>query len=717
MRLERLRHLSLSEIAYRGRQEAGKWLDRVLPAGRTPQDAHDLLMRQAPALAEPGAAIEYLRRAARERFFAGLATPESGEMLSDSLPAARRGIVAAANAITARRIDLLGYEGLVFSERIDWHTDPIAKKRAPLVHWSRLDPLDASAVGDAKVIWELNRHQWMVTLGQAYWLTGDTRYAREVTELISDWTLANPYGVGINWSSSLEVSFRLMSWCWTLLLIRDADVLSADDLTQILAMIWIHAAHVERYLSYYFSPNTHLTGEALGLFYAGVLFPAFSDAARWRDLGAQILIHESERQILDDGVYIEQSTCYQRYTIEIYLHYMMLAARNDIAVPAAVRTRVERLLDVLLALRQPDESMPAIGDADGGWLMPLTKRAPDDCRGVFGPAAVLFDRSDFAWAAGGGVPEVAWLLGPEGSRALDTLPPLPPSIEPSRVFKHGGYVVMRSDWEPDAHHLIFDTGPLGCPISGAHGHADLLSVQCSAFGEPYLVDPGTYCYTGDLSWRDYFRSTQAHTAVLVDGLSQAIPSAPFRWRTKAEATLDAWHPGDTEIAEAHHDGYRYLPDPVTHRRRVFFVDRRFWVIVDDLAGEALHKIEARFQFAPRPVRLGPETWAASPGRRGDGLWLAPFSTVPLSATVQQGGRDPIEGWISRHYGRRRPAPQVIYEATTKLPLRIATLLMPVDEMTASPPDVRPLFDKSGGLVGLHVLDSDDLVQFDPERGA
>jgi hypothetical protein len=60
---------------------------------------------------------------------------------------------------------------------------------------------------------------------------------------------------------------------------------------------------------------------------------------------------------------------------------------------------------------------------------------------------------------------------------------------------------------------------------------------------------------------------------------------------------------------------------------------------------------------------------------------------------------------------------VIYEATAKLPLRIATLLMPVDDMTASPPDVRPLLDKSGALMGLHMVDSGDRVQFDSETGA
>ena len=69
---------------------------------------------------------------------------------------------------------------------------------------------------------------------------------------------------------------------------------------------------------------------------------------------------------------------------------------------------------------------------------------------------------------------------------------------------------MRTGWNADAHQLIVDVGPLGCPASSGHGHADLLSVQCAIFGEPCLVDAGTCCYTPEPRWRDYFRGTAAH---------------------------------------------------------------------------------------------------------------------------------------------------------------------------------------------------------------
>jgi hypothetical protein len=46
-----------------------------------------------------------------------------------------------------------------------------------------------------------------------------------------------------------------------------------------------------------------LTGEALGLFYAGTLLPELEGAKRWQALGHKILLAELNRQVLPDGVY------------------------------------------------------------------------------------------------------------------------------------------------------------------------------------------------------------------------------------------------------------------------------------------------------------------------------------------------------------------------------------------------------------------------------
>src|SRR5262249_50375611 len=209
---------------------------------------------------------------------------------------------------------------------IDWHLDPTSGRRAPLDHWSRIDHLDAARIGDVKVIWELNRCQWLVTLAQAYALAGDERYARAALDAIDAWIAKNPPGYGINWTSSLEAAYRLIAWTWALHLVAASASLDVARLARVLGTLADHAARVERYLSVHFSPNTHLTGEALGLVYAGVVLRDVAAAPRWLALGNAILTRELERQVLADGVHFEQSTCYQRYTADIYLHWLILAA-------------------------------------------------------------------------------------------------------------------------------------------------------------------------------------------------------------------------------------------------------------------------------------------------------------------------------------------------------------------------------------------------------
>jgi hypothetical protein len=466
-----------------------------------------------------------------------------------------------------------------------------------------------------------------------------------------------------------------------------------------LGAIRAHATHVETYLSHFFAPNTHLTGEALGLLYAGTLFPELRDAPRWQATGMRILLAQLERQVLPDGVHFEQATCYQRYTAEIYLHFMILAARQGVALPAWVAERVQRLVDVLVALRRPDGTLPAMGDADGGWLLPLTSRRPDDARGVFSTAAALFGRADYHWAADGVAPETAWLLGRAGHDACERLQPAPPAGPPSRAFAQGGIVVMRSGWDTQAHQLIFDAGPLGCPSNAGHGHADLLAIQCSVFGRPVLVDGGTYTYTAEPAWRDFFRGTAAHSTVLVDGVGQAIPAAPFKWQTRPAARLARWTSIDSlDNADGSHDGYRRLPDPVTHRRQVRFVQRRYWVLIDDFEGATEHTIDLCFQFAPIEVRVDAGLWtrARVDGGAGTGLLLRPWATAPLKVEVHEGELEPRRGWVSPDYGVRQPAPLVRYATVAHLPLRVVTLLFPTDDIAVEPP--RPVLHELHALV-------------------
>ncbi|RPI54614.1 MAG: hypothetical protein EHM55_10370, partial [Acidobacteria bacterium] len=709
-----------SELLGRSRQEAAKFIERVT-SGHRPIDPSALLREHAPAMARPAAAIEILRGTAPRRFFAGVENPRRVGQL---VPGHRAAVLKNAAANVQGRFDLLGYRTLWFGEPIDWHFDPVTSRCSPRGHWTQLDPLDSATVGDSKVIWELNRHQWIAGLAQAYALTGHEPYAERALAALESWVDANPYGLGLNWSSSLEVSYRVMSWAWTLMLLRDSAALSADRITLALGWLWLHASYVARYLSTYFSPNTHLTGEALGLFYAGTLFPEFRQARRWREMGRRVLVEESRSQICPDGVHFERSTCYHRYTLETYLQFLVLADRNGLKVPRHVGDRVRRGLEFLLSIRRPDGSLPEIGDADGGRLLPLVERDPCDPRGVFALGATMFRRSDLAWAAEGLAADVPWLTGEAGAAKFSSLKPSAPAGPMSRIFPSGGFIVMRTAWERDAHQMIVDVGPLGCSFSSGHGHADLLSVQCSAFGEPVLVDAGTYCYTPEREWRNFFRGTAAHSTLMIAGRDQVQPDGPFSWRGRARVDVREWRSSSHwDFVDASHQAYAGL----THRRRVLFVKPDYWVIVDEVFPENGSGIlfpevprkedpgtsfELGFQFAPMNVSLARDRWAKAETPHGNTFWIGSFAPGSVRPAVKTGELAPIRGWISTGYGQRSPAPLLVYAARTALPWRSITLLMPKRGRTTSVPMVSPLLDDGNLPIGLELEDLHESILVD-----
>src|SRR6185295_4211192 len=125
---------------------------------------------------------------------------------------------------------------------------------------------------------------------------------------------------------------------------KNSPAFSPPTFERALRFLYLHGRHLETYLSTYFSPNTHLTGEALGLYYLGLLLPEFKDAERWRQTGSRVLLEQLPIQVRPDGVYFEQSSYYHRYTADFYTHFMILSLANDEALPDEVSNGLTLLL-------------------------------------------------------------------------------------------------------------------------------------------------------------------------------------------------------------------------------------------------------------------------------------------------------------------------------------------------------------------------------------
>src|SRR5215469_3459623 len=586
--------------------------------------------------------------------------------LKELFPQEAAAVVSRAESICEHRFDLLGYENLNYGAQIDWHSDLVHAKRAPRKPWHQIHYLDFDQVGDSKVTWELNRHQHFVTLAKAFRLSGEEKFAREIFAQWEHWHAENPYPIGINWASSLEVAFRSLSWIWTYFLVAQSPVVPQDFRRQWLEALSVSGRHIERYLSTYFSPNTHLLGEAVALFFIGTLCPELRSSLRWKQRGWEIVLRESERQVRPDGFYFEQSTYYHVYALDFLIHASVLASLNNMQFPKEYNSRLERMLDALALLSRAGPP-PRWGDDDGGRVFDSNRNMAEHLVDPLATGAVLFGRGDFKAIAGGLREETLWLLGEKGADKFDRIKTEPADMTSIALSEAGLYVMSCNEGQLQA---IVDAGPQGALAAG-HGHADALSIVVHADGRELLGDPGTFEYVGEGPERRQFRGTAAHNTLQLDERDQSEPERPFTWNHLAKAKAENWISGQTfDLFAGSHDGYTNVEGSAIHRRWVFFRKTKFWLIRDLMLGTGEHQLDLRWHLNPElsPSFAGEGHLIAS-GKEGAGLALFFAGARPWSNTVE------AASW-SAAYGRKEPATAVRFTTQNKLPTEFATLLAP-----------------------------------------
>ncbi|MFV0387763.1 MAG: alginate lyase family protein [Pyrinomonadaceae bacterium] len=677
--MKKLKGRSWSELRVRGKQTIAAYSEQMGISGGLPTDDsfRKLFTKtyRQKGIESPQLLLEAAIEIGNERFFPSFPLDVSEEdLFIDTFGRASvEYFIAQAKKIVEEKFDLLGFNSLEFKDPLDWHYEPISEIDSPMQHWKLFDELDANESGDKKIIWELNRQQHFFSLGVAYLYTHDEEYASCFARHLKGWMDQNPPGYGVNWVSSLEVSFRAMSWIWAFRLFAGSQTLSPGLFQEALKFLFVHASHVEQYLSTYYSPNTHLTGEALGLYYLGTQFPFFERAKEWRKIGRKILLDELDTQIFDDGVYFEQSTWYQRYTLDFYLHFFLLAERNGDMVPDSAREKLEKSFEYLMYITRPDGTTPLIGDDDGGRMLPRTNSDSNDFRGSLAVAAVVFSRGDFKYVAKLPSQELFWLMGSDGIEEFRRLEEFYPEKN-SRYFKDGGYFVMRDGWSPTDNYLLFDAGEVGS-FSGGHGHADVLSFELASGGKTLLVDPGTYTYHKSENLRESFRSSNAHNVLTIDSRSSSESSGKFSWSQRAEPSVRSWISLDRfDYVEGSHDGYMRLEDDAAAQSRsILFLRNEYWIMRDFINTMGSHTYQQNIHFAsgtnPTIVkRRDGSEFVSEADALGNGLSLFAYG--------DKGKWHQREGWVSTLFGRRETAPFFQFISQGKGPQEFFTFMLP-----------------------------------------
>jgi hypothetical protein len=619
-------------------------------------------------------------RPAGHFFFAPAEVPALCTTVSRVLPAEAAEIASQAQKLCKHRFDLLGYSDLDYGSRIDWHLDRVHGKRGPRRPWFEIEYLNFDQVGDSKVTWELNRHQHFPILAKAYWLTGNEEFVREIFSQWEQWQLENPYPVGMNWASSLEVALRSLSWIWTFFLLDGCPLFTSDLRRRWVGMLSLSGRHIDTYLSTYFSPNTHLLGEALALFFLGTLFHLPS-AVEWRRQGWKVLLSEAEKQVRPDGFYFEQSTYYHVYALDMLLHARILAGLNQIAVPEKFDRTIGGMLSALALLSRAGVP-PMFGDDDGGRLFDARRNGAEQMLDSLATGAVLYQRGDLKALARCPREETIWLLGEKGLAEFGSLPVTAPTSDSTALTDSGLYLMTDGR---SSQQLVMDAGPLGAG-SGGHGHADALSVWLVRDGQNLLRDSGTFEYVGESGERPRLRSTIAHNTLRVDGQDQARSTGPFSWDRFPLVRVRRGISGkEFDLLEASHDGFSRFSSPVTHRRLVFHRKDAFWFVRDIAEGTGLHQLELAWHVGE----------GLSPANGQRDVFANTDATLAIVTADDHGWSRELreENW-SPKYGVMEKAPVLRFSASAELPAEFVTLLV----ATASHGSSRGRLIRSGEFV-------------------
>jgi|GEM_PF-1475420 hypothetical protein len=471
-------------------------------------------------------------------------------------------------------------------EPIDWHRDFKSGYR-----WADNVPFVAIRYGDtpgADVVmpWELSRFYHAVRLGQAYRVTRDESYAREIILEILDWIAANRFKFGVNWYCSMDIAFRASNWTVALGLIHDSPLLSDDFLFFVMKSIFRHSSFIRTHLERQGAATAnHYISDLAGLFFTNTVFPRLPQAAAYRDFAQKELESEIIRQVCTDGGDFERSSAYHWLVSTIFLYCAMLGRKQGRGFSDPYLRRLRDMFSMLRAVFCSHGFLPRYGDNDSGRFIVFEMPRRNDLRRdfVLPLAEWFFGDEKGCFAADADTSPLAW-LSEKPSRPQPVVAAW--RTRPSSIFRESGVAALRND----SVEVVCVLAPEAQTWPTAHSHNDFLSCEIAFEGKSFVVDNGSYVYTPLPRLRNLFRSRASHNVIV-------IPDAP----------MDAWPEGQKGVFIGFNNG----------RTKVIHYEPQ-QLIAEHACGDYVYRRELRIEEAALRARDSVQC----PGKTLGGAYIA-----------------------------------------------------------------------------------------------
>ncbi|MEA2061893.1 MAG: alginate lyase family protein, partial [Thermodesulfobacteriota bacterium] len=499
-----------------------------------------------------------------------------------------------------------------------------------------------------KFVWEINRLDFLPFLGLAYHLTGKNRYAEKILSTVAHWQQENPYLLGVNWTSGIELGLRVANLLWALSFL-DKYKFSDADYQSLNSFILFHARHLYRYPSRYSSNNNHALAEAFGLFLCGVYFPHLKNSDKWLEFGQQTLERECLNQILPDGGSFEYSTTYLSFVFDFFLLYRHVCIRSGLEYSSGVDHRLKQACYFINSIMDRDGHVPNMGDQDSAVLVNFGLSNAENFISILNTGAVIFNEPELVREP---VDLKTFMLtGETEIGQKSSFQSLNENSETESVLhKEIGLAVIRDRVGGQEVLFVGNAMPLGMAPLYAHGHLEALSFTLSVEGKEVFVDPGTYLYNSGGKWREYFRSTAAHNTLRLNGQDFSKQTGDFMFGKPYQITENLLEKADGKVCwRAGHNAYmKKSPFASVDRKTVWENENQVFRILDSVKGREQFFAELFFHFHPE-CRVKEKENGFEIAREGVEVFLE--TDAAMESDLLYGSTEPICGWYSPEFNK------------------------------------------------------------------